>query len=237
MIREPLRDRVKGRWHGVLPQLGVPAQFLNRKHQPCPLCGGTDRARFDDKDGNGTWICSHCGAGDGIALVMKLHGWDYKRAAEEIEKVSGLVEPEASRPAPDPGKQIGAMRRVWNEARPIGETVRRYLVSRGLRVQDLRDLRQAGTDMLALVRGSDGKGGQVHRTRLTLRRASRPRCPPRCCSRCRAGLRSMRASCGPGSLLERSSACWCSRTTIQISRASGPPTSLQTGSRRKSRSP
>jgi putative DNA primase/helicase len=167
MIREPLRDRVKGRWHGVLPQLGVPAQFLNRKHQPCPLCGGTDRARFDDKDGNGTWICSHCGAGDGIALVMKLHGWDYKRAAEEIEKVAGMVEPEAARPAPDPGKQIGAMRRTWNAARPIGDTVRRYLVSRGLRVQDLRDLRQAGNDMLALVRGSDGKGGQVHRTRLT----------------------------------------------------------------------
>ena len=35
----------------------------------CPMCGGKDRFRFDDKGGRGTWICSQCGAGDEIELV------------------------------------------------------------------------------------------------------------------------------------------------------------------------
>lgn len=167
-MREPLRDRMRGRWHGILPLLGVPNRFLTGKHQPCPMCGGKDRARFDNKDGNGTWICSHCGAGDGVALVMKLNGWDFKTAAERIEAVVGDVQ---ARPIPrrnDPRRQIAAMRRAWGEAKPIGETVRRYLRSRGLDPDVPKDLRQsANHEMLALVRGMDGKGCQIHRTRLT----------------------------------------------------------------------
>ena len=39
------------------------------RHQACPVCGGSDRFRFDDKEGRGTWFCNQCGAGDGLKLV------------------------------------------------------------------------------------------------------------------------------------------------------------------------
>ena len=69
--------------------LGIGESFLTGKHGPCPLCGGKDRWRWDNLEGRGTWICSQCGAGDGIALVMKMHGWGFREAAKGIEAVIG----------------------------------------------------------------------------------------------------------------------------------------------------
>ena len=168
MMREPLSERMRGRWHGILPMLGVDSVFLRSKHGPCVFCGGTDRWRFDDKDGKGTWICSHCGAGDGIALVMKINGWDFRTAAERIEAVAGDVKPRAAKPKADAGRQLATMRRTWNAAYPIRKAVRSYLLSRGIDVAGPCDVRESSShEMLALVRGADGIGCQVHRTLLT----------------------------------------------------------------------
>ena len=58
-MNEALRDRARGRWHGLLPSLGVDSRYLTGKHTGCPICReGSDRFRFDDKGGAGTWICS-----------------------------------------------------------------------------------------------------------------------------------------------------------------------------------
>lgn len=167
--REPLRERMRGRWHGVLPMLGVPSAFLNGKHQPCPMCGGKDRARFDDKDGGGTFICSQCGAGDGVSLVMKVNGWDFKAAAERIEALIGTVEARPTRPQADPRQQLRAMQRKWNSAKPIAGVARRYLFGRGIDPGDVADLRESSEpcEMLALLRDVQGNGCQVHRTLLT----------------------------------------------------------------------
>lgn len=167
MVREPLKERMRGRWHGVLPQLGVPVEFLNGKHQPCVFCGGKDRARFDDKEGAGSWICSQCGAGDGIALVMKLNGWDFKTAAEKIEDLIGTVEPRAIKPKVDPELQLAAMRKTWQSATSIGQSVQRYFAARGVGSIEARDLRQTGNEMIALLRDLTGHGCQIHRTLLT----------------------------------------------------------------------
>lgn len=167
MFREPLKDRMRGRWHGVLPLLGVSAEFLSGKHGPCPFCAGKDRYRFDDRDGAGSWICSQCGAGDGVALVMKLNGWDFKTAAERIEVLIGTVEPRQAKPKADPDVQLAAMRKVWQGATSIGQSTQRYLASRGLDGSEVRDLRQSGNEMLALLRDPQGNGCQIHRTLLT----------------------------------------------------------------------
>lgn len=170
MQREPLRERMRGRWHGVLPALGVPSNFLNGKHQPCPVCGGKDRARFDDKDETGTWICSHCGAGDGIALVMKVNGWDFKMAAERIEAVAGDVKPSEAKPKPDSKQQHRAIRDAWTNAKPIGPAVQRYLFSRGIEADasSMLNVRESARhEMLALLRDTNGNPCQVHRTLLT----------------------------------------------------------------------
>ena len=91
MLHEPLKDRALGRWRGILTSLGVPAKALTNRHGPCPVCGGKDRFRFDDKGGRGTWICSRCGAGDGIELVKKLLNIEFKEAAKLIEQQVGTA--------------------------------------------------------------------------------------------------------------------------------------------------
>jgi len=50
---------------------------------------GKDRYRFDNRDGEGTYICGQCGAGNGIILLRKLHGWDFKTACDEADKIIG----------------------------------------------------------------------------------------------------------------------------------------------------
>ncbi len=86
MRHEPLKDRAVGRWKGILPSLGIPSKALTNRHGPCPMCGGKDRFRFDDKGGRGTWFCSHCGAGDGIELVKRFQNCEFKDAARLIEQ-------------------------------------------------------------------------------------------------------------------------------------------------------
>src|SRR3954463_15277393 len=89
MRHEPLSQRSLGRWPGILTALGVSSKALRNKHGPCPMCGGKDRFRFDDKGGRGTWICSRCGAGDGIELVKRLMNVEFKQAEKLIEQHVG----------------------------------------------------------------------------------------------------------------------------------------------------
>src|SRR5258708_7413681 len=96
-------ERARGRWREILPLLGIDTRFLTNKHGPCPLCGGRDRYRFDDKNGEGTYYCNQCGAGTGLIMVRKRHGWDFKTACGEVDKILG----DSSSP-PAPGKPTPA---------------------------------------------------------------------------------------------------------------------------------
>jgi len=90
MHETPIWDRMAGRWKEVLPQLGnLDLRTLDGRHRPCPLCGGKDRWRFDDKQGSGSSICGQCGAKTGMQLLMALNGWDFGTAAREIEALIG----------------------------------------------------------------------------------------------------------------------------------------------------
>jgi putative DNA primase/helicase len=84
-------ERAQHRWREILPRLGIDTRFLTNKHGPCPLCGGRDRFRFDDRNGSGSYICNQCGAGVGVILIRKLKGWDYKTACDEIDCILGDV--------------------------------------------------------------------------------------------------------------------------------------------------
>lgn len=82
-------DRARGRWREILPRLGIAPAFLTGRHGPCPLCGGKDRFRFTDRDRDGWYICGQCGAGTGILLIRKLHGWDHATACREVDAIIG----------------------------------------------------------------------------------------------------------------------------------------------------
>jgi hypothetical protein len=81
-------DAARGRWVQVLGGLGVRTELLTGRHGPCPGCGGNDRFRFDDKDGEGTFLCSQGGGGlltgNGLTLLQHCTGWEWKRCVEEI---------------------------------------------------------------------------------------------------------------------------------------------------------
>lgn len=121
MRPEPLTIRAQGRWRGVLPALGLSARALSGKHGPCPLCGGKDRFRFDDKGGRGTWICSKCGAGDGIELVKRIQGVEFKEAARLIEQHIGnapIIVGKGQQSRTDEQKRQ-EMRALWSRSKPI----------------------------------------------------------------------------------------------------------------------
>lgn len=83
-------DAARGRWESVLSGFGVNTALLTGRHGPCPGCGGRDRFRFDDKEGEGTFICSQGGggnlSGNGLTLLQHCTGWEWKICVEEIGK-------------------------------------------------------------------------------------------------------------------------------------------------------
>jgi phage/plasmid primase-like uncharacterized protein len=95
-----------GRWPEIFAALGI--DVGNGRHMPCPACGGTDRFRFDDQEGRGTWFCNQCSpqAGDGFALVKKVLGFDFAGAVKLVrEVVDGHGGAEAAIPNSIPNRQ------------------------------------------------------------------------------------------------------------------------------------
>jgi len=182
MDRLDVRTAAAGRWRSILSTLGVDDKALSGKHCACPMCGGKDRFRFDDKDGRGTYFCSGCGAGDGVKLAMGITGQTFKDTARQIERLAGVVQPVTGKPDRSDADKMAALRRVWRESKPIrrGDEAERYLLARGLRLHDLpenvrvhpglryHDGERQGVypAMLATVTAPDGRAVSLHRTYL-----------------------------------------------------------------------
>ena len=134
-------ERACGRWREILPQLGIETRFLVNRQGPCPVCGGKDRFRFDDRGGTGSYFCNRCGPGVGIILVRKSHGWSHKAACDAVDQVIGLtpaalvrIEAKATSSTAsrdDSARRLAAIERLLAEARD-GHIVADYLGRRGL---------------------------------------------------------------------------------------------------------
>ena len=146
-------------WNQIFSSLGLEVPPNPRRHGPCPVCGGKDRFRFDNRDGSGSWYCNQGesehragkNAGDGAALVADFFGIDYREAWEKIRDLSGpgiqIVRETRSVPVPptDPESQRKA-RRLLRESVPLADispesrlalqagkaAVEKYLAGRGL---------------------------------------------------------------------------------------------------------
>lgn len=122
-----VRSRANGYWPSILERLAIPT---NRSEGACPACGGKTRYRFDDKDGRGTYYCSHCGAGTGLDLVMKVNQCGAREAAELVAEAMALPlpEPKPAREKPQtdiPGK-VAALAAKTSPGKSA------YLASKGL---------------------------------------------------------------------------------------------------------
>lgn len=119
-----------GKWHGILVALGVEQNCLVNKHGPCPMCGGRDRFRFDNKEGKGTWFCNGCGSGDGMSLALQYTGKEFKELASEIDKMLGVIPEIKPMTKKDPAMLL---RKVYSGLRPaVGTLVEKYLNGRGV---------------------------------------------------------------------------------------------------------
>lgn len=170
-------EEAVGKWHGILPRFGVDARYLTGRHGPCPMCGGRDRWRFDNKEGRGTWFCNRCGAGDGFRLIELLKGKRFVEVMDEVRTMVGGVEKHKVLDKPDEAGQMAYLAMLWKAAKPlaIGDPVIAYLASRGLAADSvvgtrdirwLHDIRHLGGEMIALYRDKYGKPAQMQRTNL-----------------------------------------------------------------------
>jgi len=169
---DKILEEAAGRWHGILARFGI--DVGDGRHRPCPLCGGKDRFRFDDKDGRGTWICGQCGSSDGIGMMQKKLQLDFKAACMEVAKVMGSVMPHA---IPEENKASPErLREMFKASSSIkaGGPVAEYLRNRGLTdlPPTLRyapkcyeyETKQDQEAMLAIFSLADGEAVTIHRT-------------------------------------------------------------------------
>ena len=180
MFHERTANAAKGKWKGILLALGIPETALRDKHGPCPVCGGEDRFRWDNKEGKGTFICNVCGAGDGMKLAISFTGRPFTEVAAKIDDLLGNVKPDSAQPRREMTDEdrLQALRAVWSETRPISQDdlAHKYLTARNvgeliypkaLRFGVLRD-GEGGVRpcMVAIVSDHSGKPVTMHRTFL-----------------------------------------------------------------------
>lgn len=167
-----IKAQSQGRWPGIYQALGI--SVGDGRHCGCPVCGGKDRFRMDDKDGRGTFFCNNCGSGDGVSLVQKVLNCEIKEAFEAVAKVMGTAirNPLTEEKPVDPEM----FRKLIRSSRYVkkNDPVHKYLKNRGL--LDLpstlyyapkcweKETRKEWPAMLAIFRLSDGEAVTIQRT-------------------------------------------------------------------------
>ena len=176
-----------GRWREILPALGISTNLLNGKHQPCPMCGGKDRFRFTDVNGEGDYFCSQCRPGKGIRLLQQLNGWDFKTAAHEVDQVIGNLPASAYATTrmfdTTRAAKPASLRAMYLDSKEITDSdpVAIYLTGRGIpgppwpkalrfidRLRHYPSKTYGHRGMLAVFSDADGKAATIQRMYLTL---------------------------------------------------------------------
>jgi len=121
-----VKHLARGRWAAILSTVaGLPAAILDGQHHPCPKpgCGGSDRFRFTDDDGDGSLICNQCArrsCGDGFASVQWALGCDFQTAVQRVGEYIGAPPAANGKPqrarktAIDPSKDLQPM--PWSDS-------------------------------------------------------------------------------------------------------------------------
>lgn len=162
-----LREMARGRWPTILNAMGVDSKYLSKKHQPCPFCGGIDRYRFTDQNGEGRYYCNQCGPGDGFDLFRKLTGKPFPEIKNFILQNAGKVRPVIQKVDIEECRKAAAAR--WKSGRlptPDG-LVWRYIDNRiGIWPHLVSEIRQLDGNLIARISGPDGKGVNIQTIEL-----------------------------------------------------------------------
>ena len=134
-------EAARGYWTEILSQY-IDKKHLVNRHTACPICGGKDRFRYDNKGGNGTAYCNQCGAKNGMSLLMQVTGWDFKTAAREIDKMIGNSELKQEIVKPQNKDRIINFIHSKLTVLETGDNVYKYLKNRGINSFDSRYFRK-----------------------------------------------------------------------------------------------
>jgi putative DNA primase/helicase len=106
---------------------------LKHRNTACPVCGGTDRFQFSDKD-EGVWFCRGCNrGGGGVQLVMHMKRLGFKEATALIDSVLGRVSTTLAKPNGDSAPKPLDPMKPWRTAQAIaGSAAEAYLRARGI---------------------------------------------------------------------------------------------------------
>lgn len=180
-MRPDIDQIATGHWQTILTSFGIGSEYLRNKHGPCPLCGGSDRFRFDNRDGRGTYFCSQCGSGNGMQLATRYANLDFNEAYDRITKLVEGKAPKAWRAKADQDTCMKAIIRAWQsgqEATNLTGPVQAYLKKRTGRHWASNSLRECTAiwnnheqkhfpAMVWKVASPEGKAINLHITHLT----------------------------------------------------------------------
>ena len=176
---QSVKSAAQNRWLSIYQELGIEVPE-NGVHGPCPIeRNGVDRFRCDNKNGDGGWICTNCGAGDGISLVRQSLELSFPDTIAEISKLIGIgqAKPDETRTKQDydPKKSLN---NLWLSSKPLegGDPVSKYLHARGLMLtpDNVRycsecwcsETKAKRPAMVAMFHNPKGKAVSIHRTYL-----------------------------------------------------------------------
>jgi Zinc-binding domain of primase-helicase len=131
---EKIHDLARNRWRDILTAVGLESRYLSGKNTSCPACGGTDRFRFIDSEGVGSFNCRQCGGGTGVELVMKFRRVDFVEAVRLIKSNVGEAKVVAPKATASDEKRRAELRSLWSTGKPLdgADVASRYLASRGI---------------------------------------------------------------------------------------------------------
>lgn len=93
--KEDVLPYMGGMWRDAIQSIcGIPDSYFNKRHGPCPHCGGRDRWRWTDKinvAGDGGAVCNSCGNDSGMGWLMKLTGQPYSECVNILGDFLGKV--------------------------------------------------------------------------------------------------------------------------------------------------
>ena len=136
--RDDIHELSRGRWRGILMAAGINEQFLSGHHTACPVCGGKDRFRWDNKEGTGSSFCNGCGSKSGVDLVMAVMKLSFLDAKKWILEQIGNAPVEAPRARRDNESGRRWLSKIWSEAHRLNgnDAASLYLAQRSITFAD-----------------------------------------------------------------------------------------------------
>jgi putative DNA primase/helicase len=147
---EAIKDLAIGRWPEIITALAPHFSLIvvrGKRHGPCPLCGGKDRARcHNDFSESGGIFCNVCkGGADGFAVLQWANSWTFSETLQAVTSYLDLGNGQIPIAKPftweikqPPSKTWDNERRrleaVWDGSKPDTGRIAEYFSYRGLSI-------------------------------------------------------------------------------------------------------